>query len=124
MCTKCIQNVSNISTNVCIHFAYKIRCHSSSNFVYKMYTKVCRNVVYILYTFCIHFVYISCIHLVQFLYTKCIHSFRVGMLDPPQILDRFEYHNFVFAETITSCLPAQLFTNCYRCTSKMQNRRM
>ena len=30
------------------------------------------------YTFCIHFVYFSCIHLVQFFYTKCIHSFRVG----------------------------------------------
>ena len=75
MCTKCLYtNISHILTNFCIHFAYKISCHSSFNFVYKMYTKVYRNMVYILYTFCIHFAYISCINLVQLLYTKCIHS--------------------------------------------------
>ena len=46
-----------------------------------MYTKVCPNVVYILYTYCIYFVYISCINLVQFLYTKCIHSFHVELIE-------------------------------------------
>ena len=57
----------------------KFSCHSSFNFVFKMYKKVCRKRIYIFYTFCIHFVYISyCIHLVQPLYTKCINSFRVG----------------------------------------------
>ena len=96
----CIQNITHISANFCIQnvykmFVYKIYTtfrqtfvyilytkfswHSSSDFVYKMYKKVCQNVVYILLKFCIHSVYISCIHLVQFLYTKYIHSFRVDV---------------------------------------------
>ena len=41
-----------------------------------LYIKACQKMWY---TFCIHFVYISCIHLVQFVYTKCIHRFRVSI---------------------------------------------
>ena len=44
-----------------------------------LYTKCIQKLVEMWYTFCMPFVYISCIHLVQFLYTKCMHSFRVGL---------------------------------------------
>ena len=95
-----IQNVSHIWTNFCIQNVYKLFVYkmyttfwqtfvyilhtkfgwcSSFDFAYKMYTRVRWNMAYILYTFCIHFVYIGCIHLLQFVYTKCIHSFRVGI---------------------------------------------
>ena len=55
----------------------QISCHSSLNFIY-----IIQKFSEMWYTFCIHFVYISCIHLVQFLYTKCIHDFRVGQVRP------------------------------------------
>ena len=106
----CIQNVSHISTNVCVHFVFEMYTEciqnvshswtnfciqnvqkmfvqkmyttlrqtfvytldtkfgwcSSFDFVYKIYAKVYQNTVYNLHTFCINFVYISCIHLVKF----------------------------------------------------------
>ena len=55
MYTKCIQNVSCISTNIC--FQMYAKCN-----VYKMFTNICQIVVYILHTFCIHQLYTS-IHL-------------------------------------------------------------
>ena len=57
--TKCIQNLADIVLLI-------------------LYTKWIQKLVEMWYAFCIHFVYISCIHPVQFLYTKCIHSLRVG----------------------------------------------
>ena len=65
----CIQNVSHILRNFCRHFVQKISCHSSFNFVNKMYTKVCRN-VYILYTFCINQLHTSCIIFVHKMCTQ------------------------------------------------------
>ena len=91
MYKNCIQDICKIYTTCRQTFVYilftNFNCHSSFNFVYKMYTKVCRNVGYISYASCIHFVYSSCIHLVQFLYTKCTHDFRAGatMLNPEKI---------------------------------------
>ena len=49
----CIQNVSHISTNFCIHFAYK------------MYTKYIQNIC--IYTKCTP-------HFDKLLYTKCIEN--------------------------------------------------
>ena len=44
-----------------------------------MYTKCMQKFVEMWDTFCIHFVYIRCIHqLYNFLYTKCIHDLHLG----------------------------------------------
>ena len=64
MYTTCMQNVSHILTIFIYILDTKFSCHSSFNFVNKMYTKVCWNVgrivytlLYILYNFCIQNVY-------------------------------------------------------------------
>ena len=58
MYTKCIQNVSHISTNFSIHFVYKIIRTMAVKFciqsVYKSLSKCGIHFVYILDTFCIH----------------------------------------------------------------------
>ena len=73
MYTKCLY--TTFSENFCIHLHAKL----AAIVLLILYTKCIQKFVEMCYTFCIHFVYISCIHLVQFLYTKCIHSFRVGV---------------------------------------------
>ena len=82
MYTKCIQGVYKMYPTFRQTFIYiwhrNFNCHSSFNFVYKMYTKVCQNLGCILHISCIYFVCVSCIHLVQFLYTKCTHNFHAG----------------------------------------------
>ena len=52
MNTQCIQNVSHISMNICIHFVYKIKRTVVAKFCIQNVYKVCRNMVYI--TFCVH----------------------------------------------------------------------
>ena len=47
---RCIQNVSNISTNFAYILYTKLKELWHLKFVYKMYRKVCQNVGYILYT--------------------------------------------------------------------------
>ena len=67
MYTRCIQNVSHISTNFCIHFVYKIKRNMAAKLyiqnVYKRLSKCGIHFVCILYTFCIH----------QFSSTKSVH---------------------------------------------------
>ena len=54
MYTRCIQNVSHILTNFCIHFVYKIKRIMAAKFckqiVYKGLLKCGIHFVYILYT--------------------------------------------------------------------------
>ena len=73
--TKCISHFKNSLYTFCMQ-------NLAGVVLLILYTKCIQKFVEIwytfLYTFCIHFVYISCINLVQFLYTKCIHSFPVG----------------------------------------------
>ena len=77
----CIQNLAGIVLLILCtkYFVYKFSWHSSFDFVYK-------KLVEMSYTFCIHFVYISCIHLVQFLYTKCMYTVSVWDGDSSKIL--------------------------------------
>ena len=69
--TKCIQNVSHISTNFC--------CiqNLAAIVLLILWTKCIQKFAEMWGTFCIHFIYINCIHLEQFLYTKCLHDFCV-----------------------------------------------
>ena len=95
----CIQNISHISTNFCMHLVYTISCHSSFNFVYKMYTKVCRTkcgihfvyTVYILYTSVVYILYNFCI---QNVYTVSVWVFTKPFLQSPPTLPSSIPHLF------------------------------
>ena len=54
MYTKCIQNITHILTNLCIHFVYKIKRTMAAKFciqnVYKSLSKCGMHFIYILYT--------------------------------------------------------------------------
>ena len=110
----CIQNVSHISTNFCIHFVYKMytKCiqnvciqnvsHISTNFcihfVYKqnladivlliLYTKYLQKLVEMQYTFC-------SIHLVEMQYTFCTHFVYISCIHLVQFLYKKFIHSFL-----------------------------
>ena len=71
LCAKCISCFDKLLYTFCIQNLVGI-------VLLILYTKCKQKLVEMRYTFCIHFVYISCIHFVQFLHTKCIHNFCVG----------------------------------------------
>ena len=83
MCTKCITHFDKLVYILCTEFS----CYRSFNLVYKqdVYTQKFVE-MWDTHTFCIHFLYISCIHLVEFLYTQCICNFCLG----PQFGENFK----------------------------------
>ena len=81
MYTKCIQNVSHILTNFCIHFEYKTKISLAANFfiqnVYKRLLKCGIHFVCILYTLCVYtaiLIYKKSQKLCIQLYTKFIQN--------------------------------------------------
>ena len=93
MYTKCIQNgyiqnISHISTNFCIHFAYIL-------YIYKMYTKC-------FYTKCVP-------HFHKLLYTKCIYTKCLYTKYIPQ----FDKYLYTFCiQNLTGIPPLILCTKC------------
>ena len=75
---KWIQNVSQILTNFCIFFLYRMKRNVAAQ-------SVCQNVGYILCTFCMHFLSINSylqkndlVSIIKTMYTNCIqNSYRI-----------------------------------------------
>ena len=73
MYTKCIQNVSHILTNFCIHFVYKTKISLAANFfiqnVYKRLLKCGIHFVCILYTLCVYTAILIYKNITKIMYT-------------------------------------------------------
>ena len=73
MYTKCIQNVSHILTNFCIHFVYKTKISFAANFfiqnVYKRLLKCGIHFVCILYTLCVYTAILIYKNITKIMYT-------------------------------------------------------
>ena len=69
---KCIQNVSDISTNFCIHFPYKMYTKYIQNVCVKMYLIFEQTFVYKMYKTCFYIKHIP--HFDKRLYIFCIQN--------------------------------------------------
>ena len=54
ICTKCIQNISRILTNFCLHFVYKIKRTMAAKSCMQKACKSLSKCGYILHILCIH----------------------------------------------------------------------